>query len=264
MRRTLYFYALAASSSEVSPPPGIAVLSHDELVADGPAAAAAIRLAYAGDASYGLLIVKDIPGFSEARRAAMNATIRMARGPPPHSRRSRSTWPGFRSDQDVDDPLQGGFLHNPLEDIGRARVDPVFGKTPWPNADFKSDIVRVNRLIWNVTLAVLKGTDRLIEEETRKAGTAPPQVPLSGLMQQSDFLYFLMKGLEQLPPASETVYRGIPGAHLAMVRSRYLLGSDVHWSAFNSTSTSIDKAKRFAQGPVGRLRICRVLRYCRI
>ena len=193
MRRTLYFYALAASSSEFSPPPGIAVLSHDELVADGPAAAAAIRLAYAGDASYGLLIVKDIPGFSEARRAAMNATIRMARGPPPHSRRSRSTWPGFRSDQDVDDPLQGGFLHNPLEDIGRARVDPVFGKTPWPNADFKSDIVRVNRLIWNVTLAVLAGTDRLVEEEARKAGTAPPQVPLSGLMQQSDFLYFLMK-----------------------------------------------------------------------
>ena len=72
--------ALATASSEVSPPPGIAVLSHDELVADGPAAAAAIRLAYAGDASYGLLIVKDIPGFSEARRAAMNATIRMARG----------------------------------------------------------------------------------------------------------------------------------------------------------------------------------------
>ena len=185
--------ALARASSEVSPPPGIAVLSHDELVADGPAAAAAIRLAYAGDASYGLLIVKDIPGFSEARRAAMNATIRMARSPPPHSRRSRSTWPGFRSDQHVDDPLQGAFLHNPLEDIGRAQVDPVFGKTPWPDADFKSDVVRVNRLIWNVTLAVLQGTDRLIEEEARKAGTAPPQVPLSGLMQQSDFLYFLMK-----------------------------------------------------------------------
>ena len=193
MRRTLLMLALARASSEVSPPPGIAVLSHDELVADGPAAAAAIRLAYAGDASYGLLIVKDIPGFSEARRAAMNATIRMARSPPPHSRRSRSTWPGFRSDQHVDDPLQGAFLHNPLEDIGRAQVDPVFGKTPWPDADFKSDVVRVNRLIWNVTLAVLQGTDRLIEEEARKAGTAPPQVPLSGLMQQSDFLYFLMK-----------------------------------------------------------------------
>ncbi len=37
---------------------------------------------------------------------------------------------------------------------------------------------------------------------------------------------------------------------MAMVRSKYLLGSDVHWSAFNSTSTSIAKAKRFAQAPV--------------
>ena len=64
-----------------------------------------------------------------------------------------------------------------------------------------------------------------------------------------------MKGLEQLPAANETVYRGIPGARMAMVRSRYLLGIDVHWSAFNSTSTGIDKAKRFAQGPVSRRRI---------
>jgi hypothetical protein len=70
------------------------------------------------------------------------------------------------------------------------------------------------------------------------------------LLQSRDFLFYLMKGLEQLPTVKETVYRGIPGAHLAMVRGRYLMGSDVHWSAFNSTSTNIDKAKRFAQGPV--------------
>ena len=65
-------------------------------------------------------------------------------------------------------------------------------------------------------------------------------------------------------------YRGIPAAHLAMVQQRYLDGSDVHWSAFNrcdavtcvlrvcafchapliSTTTSLDKAKDFAQAPV--------------
>lgn len=70
------------------------------------------------------------------------------------------------------------------------------------------------------------------------------------LLKARDFLFYLMKGLEQLPAANETVYRGIPGSHLAMVRSKYLLGSDVHWSAFNSTSTSIEKAKRFAHEPV--------------
>jgi hypothetical protein len=70
------------------------------------------------------------------------------------------------------------------------------------------------------------------------------------LLKSRDFLFYLMKGLEQLPPVSETVFRGIPACHLAMVRSKYLLGGDVHWSAFNSTSTDVDKAKRFAQGPV--------------
>jgi hypothetical protein len=70
------------------------------------------------------------------------------------------------------------------------------------------------------------------------------------LLKSRDFLFYLMKGLELLPPVSGTVYRGIPGAHLAIVRSKYLLGGDVHWSAFNSTTTNIDKAKRFAQGPV--------------
>jgi hypothetical protein len=70
------------------------------------------------------------------------------------------------------------------------------------------------------------------------------------LLKSRDFLFYLMKGLELLPPVSETVYRGVPGAHLAIVRSKYLLDGDVHWSAFNSTTTNIDKAKRFAEGPV--------------
>jgi hypothetical protein len=64
-----------------------------------------------------------------------------------------------------------------------------------------------------------------------------------------------MKGLEQLPPVSETVFRGIPGCHLAMVRSKYLLGGDVHFSAFNSTSTlmlikpSALRKGRYAKSP---------------
>jgi hypothetical protein len=75
-------------------------------------------------------------------------------------------------------------------------------------------------------------------------------IDLVQLLKSRDYLFYLMKGLEQLPPVSETVFRGIPGCHLAMIRSKYLLGGDVHWSAFNSTSTDVDKAKRFAQGPV--------------
>ena len=184
---------LIAAEDGSGVPPGVAVLSHKELTADGPAAAAAIRLAFAGTASYGLLIVKDIPGFREARHRAFNRTIQLASQPPPQSLRPRSTWPGLRHHEHVDDPLQGAFLHNLLEDVGPARVDPVFGKTPWPDAGFKSDVVGLNHLIWNVTLAVLAGSDRLVEEEAMAAGTAPPQTPLGDVLQSSDFLYSLMK-----------------------------------------------------------------------
>ena len=184
---------LALGSVDATVPATIAELSHEDLVADGPVAAAAIRKAFAGDASFGLLIVKGIPGFSAARQRAFNSTIKLANDPPPHSRRPRSTWPGMRSDRHVNDPLQGAFLHNLLEDVGPARVDPVFGQNTWPDAQFKTDLVAVNRLIWNVSLAVLTGTDRLVDEEARRVGSAPPQVPLSHVLHDSDFLYSLMK-----------------------------------------------------------------------
>ena len=146
------------ASANAAVPRGVAILSHNDLVADGAIAQAAIRLAFGSDSSYGLIMIRGIPGFAEARRAAFNATIRLARDEqsPVHSRRPRSTWPGLRHPAEVDDPLQGGFLHNMLEEVGPARVDPVFGKNPWPDDDFKSRVVAVNQLIHNVTLAVLR------------------------------------------------------------------------------------------------------------
>ena len=63
----------------VAVPPGVAVLSHADLVAGGATLEEALKLAFVGDASYSLVIVRDIPGFAAARRAAMNATVRLAR-----------------------------------------------------------------------------------------------------------------------------------------------------------------------------------------
>ena len=57
------------------------------------------------------------------------------------------------------EPLQAGFLHNALEEVGPAQVDPVFGKNPWPNDEYKAQMVAVNALIWNVSLAVLRGVE---------------------------------------------------------------------------------------------------------
>ena len=152
-----------------SAPPGVAVLSHADLVAGGDTLNSALNLAFIGDASYGLVIVRDIPGFAAARHAAMNDTVRLARAEHSPAWRVRNTWPGVRHTLDVHEPLQGGFLHNALEDVGPSRVDPVFGKNLWPNDEHKAKMVAVNALIWNVSLAVLRGADRTVEREAARA-----------------------------------------------------------------------------------------------
>ena len=184
---------LALCVAEV--PPGVAVLSHDDLLAGGKAAEAAVRLGFAGDAAFSLLIVKDIPGFAEARRAAFNATIDLARSDniPLFSRRPRSTWPGFRHRGHVNDPLQGGFLHNLLEEVGPARVEPVFGRNVWPTTAFRDQVVAVNERIHNVTHAVLRLSDALVNEEAARVNVPPPATPLGMLLEGSDFLYSLLK-----------------------------------------------------------------------
>ena len=91
--------------------PGVAILQHADLIAGGAIAEATMHKAFIGDDAFSLIVIKDIPGFSDARRLAFNATIEFARFAPPHSRRPRSAWPGFRHPRHIDDPLQGGFLH---------------------------------------------------------------------------------------------------------------------------------------------------------
>ena len=154
-------FAAACGVATGGPPPNVAFLSHGDLVEDGEAAREAIRAAFTGSASFGLLVVRGIPGFADKRRAAFNATMRLAVDPPVHSRRLRNAWPGFRHPSDVQEPLQGGFLHNMLEDVGPARVDPVFGKTPWPDAAYRATVVAMNELIYDTSHRVLSGVDRL-------------------------------------------------------------------------------------------------------
>jgi hypothetical protein len=61
------------------------------------------------------------------------------------------------------------------------------------------------------------------------------------------YLWYFMRSLESLPRINTRVYRGIGKNQLALVKERYELMTHVHWSAFSSTTTSIDIAKRFAQ-----------------
>jgi hypothetical protein len=61
------------------------------------------------------------------------------------------------------------------------------------------------------------------------------------------YLTYLMRGLRALPEVQGTCFRGVPLACLNVVQAKYILGSDVHWSAFTSCALDINVAKHFAQ-----------------
>ena len=62
------------------------------------------------------------------------------------------------------------------------------------------------------------------------------------------FLYYLMSGLTKLEGVDTTVYRGIPSSSLSVIQEKYIRGSEIHWSGFTSTTTSLHTAKIFAKG----------------
>ena len=75
-----------------------------------------------------------------------------------------------------------------------------------------------------------------------------------GLGQLKPYLYYLFRGLEALPAASNrTVYRGVPSSCAAAVREKYLTGVDVYWTSFTSASDDLRTALEFAlkEGPGG-------------
>ena len=62
------------------------------------------------------------------------------------------------------------------------------------------------------------------------------------------FLYYLMSGLSKLDAVKGLVYRGIPSSSLSVVQEKYIMGSEIHWSGFTSTTTSLRTAQNFAKG----------------
>ena len=61
------------------------------------------------------------------------------------------------------------------------------------------------------------------------------------------YLCYLMTALSKLNAVTRTVYRGISSSQKQFIEDNYLLGSKIHWSAFTSTTTSLEKAKRFTE-----------------
>jgi hypothetical protein len=69
----------------------------------------------------------------------------------------------------------------------------------------------------------------------------------SSMLLLKPYLYFLMSGLNKLPPVKITCYRGIPKEEMEIIQKNYKQGLKIHWSAFTSTTSSLKKAADFAK-----------------
>jgi len=61
------------------------------------------------------------------------------------------------------------------------------------------------------------------------------------------YLYFLMQGLNKLPPFRGTVYRGLKG-RLTKMSNQYVVGNEIVWIAVTSTSKRQTVTKAFFTG----------------
>ena len=69
------------------------------------------------------------------------------------------------------------------------------------------------------------------------------------LRECSDYLHYLLKGLESLPSyrSDKFLWRGVDPKGREIVLKNYTLSKRVHWSGFSSASTDRAKAQDFAQ-----------------
>jgi len=67
----------------------------------------------------------------------------------------------------------------------------------------------------------------------------------NSMLKWRGFLYYFFSALHKIQDSSITVYRGIT-SELSEIQRNYYGGKKIHWSAFSSTTTDIEVAKRFA------------------
>lgn len=65
------------------------------------------------------------------------------------------------------------------------------------------------------------------------------------------YLYYLFSALNKLPDIEARVYRGVSDT-TGFIKQNYVIGREIHWSAFSSTSMDESVARSFASnGPNG-------------
>jgi len=95
---------------------GMVVVEYEDLMALSPKAMLMLKEAYTGDASFGAMGVKGVPGYSNLRSAAFGSGIKLALQDPEGQLRAASpryTYPGWIGRPGTEKhPLQSSFIHN--------------------------------------------------------------------------------------------------------------------------------------------------------
>lgn len=169
------------------------MIPHNELMKNDESVKKVLRQAFIGPEAYGMLVIRDVPGLADAHSATSLAAIKSLRSEtvPPASYRTRSGWPGLRHPLERDDPLQGGFLHNMLEDVGPSpRVDPIFGKNVWPTDDpaFKAKFVALDSIIFRTVMNALGPLDEVVQDISFSKGFPDPP-SLKEMINSSSFIF---------------------------------------------------------------------------
>ncbi|KAJ1459065.1 hypothetical protein M885DRAFT_561267, partial [Pelagophyceae sp. CCMP2097] len=141
------------------------------LAAGDDSALVPLRAAFVGDQAFGVVAIKNVPGYAAARREAFAAAVDLAVHDAEGRERCaavRQTYPGWSGEPGREaHPLQSNFLHNIKEDVGRhKKVDTFYGTNTWPNPRLRQTFKDLDGKMFETSLLVMKGLDRIVKDET--------------------------------------------------------------------------------------------------
>ncbi|KAL1519792.1 hypothetical protein AB1Y20_023299 [Prymnesium parvum] len=160
---------LADGKTNASESPAVEIIEYSDLVAMGPDPIEQLRRAFVGKRAYGIVGVRGVPSFAQARQEAFEAAVHLAVHDAEGREKTqavRQTYPGWNGRPGREThPLQSCWIHNIKEEVGTKQIDPFYGKNVWPNDDYKRKFTAMNECMYSAALLVLRGCDRFLERD---------------------------------------------------------------------------------------------------
>eukprot|EP00927_Polykrikos_kofoidii_P001785 TRINITY_DN10696_c0_g1_i1.p1 TRINITY_DN10696_c0_g1~~TRINITY_DN10696_c0_g1_i1.p1 ORF type:complete len:1037 (+),score=82.84 TRINITY_DN10696_c0_g1_i1:67-3177(+) len=176
---------------------GAVIIPYKDLKGRSEHCLAHVHKAFVGDKSLGAILISDVPGLAEAKKEMFEKTANLMFADVERRRQDaqvRRLWPGFKSAVDYADPLQGGFLHNPVEITGPCEVDPFAGKNRFPDDDLQTKSAALDLHVRDITLSVMRCCDEILKKELGDAVKERPS--MESLIERSPFAFANFKVYE--------------------------------------------------------------------